>query len=454
MKSIVKRILPCFVIFTLLFSCFISFASANEAKNKNDYSRPGYSSEIYNETFNAVEFLREKLNVSVGAIEEQYLLEKSSFYLSYPKNIPSSYVTLYPMDNQVFVRAEPYSYTNLEGVSITWIPSKVTVNGQTTSFNLISGGEYEAKIQGFSITQGASFAVEYTALIKIPSEDINRELSRAYSDGKYMDYLEKCLEYEAALEIYENYLSEKKIYDELYLEYTTYLSDLEKYEAALLKYEEYLLKQEQYEKDYVVYLESLKTAEELADEIAAYNEYLLKMEKINYRISLIDDMKLEKTSLKRSLYAAITGTAVDQVLNEQDLLTGNVIDADKAVVEGAGEATEEIREFYKEYFARETASQKYQYYQMNYAKIRDNITKLFQCLDNLYENGFIRGIIETKERSEKFEILLAQLYYATNALSDTPVYNYKGTFVYDENYHIETTKGPKTPAEILGDVEG
>ena len=446
------RILLFCVIFALLFSVFASLAFALDEKNKNDYSRPGYSLEIYNETFDAVAFLREKLNVSVGVVEEEYLSEKSNFYLAYPKNIPSSYVTLYPMGNQVFIEAEPYSYTNSEGVSISWIPSKVTVLNNTAYFAGISGGKYQAKFNDFTIRQNDSFLVEYTATISISAEELNRELSRAYVDGKYMDYLEKRLEYEAALEIYNEYLSEKKIYNELYQEYTNYLSNLENYEKELLKYEQYLKDLQKYEEDYVLYLESVKTAEELADEIAAYNEYLVKMEKIKYRLSLVDDMKVNKTSLKRSLYAAITGTAVDQVLNEQDLLTGNVIDADKAVIEGAGEATEAIREFFKEYFARETEPLKYQYYQMNYLNLKDNVVKLLQCLDNLYENGFIRGMIETKERSEKFEILLAQLYYAANALSDEPVYNYRGTFVYDENYCIETTKGPKTPAQILGDV--
>ncbi len=452
MKTKLKRILPFFVVFPLLFAFFASFALAASDKNKNDYSRPGYSAEIYNEAFDAVAFLREKLNVSVGVIEEEYLAEKSSFYLAYPKNIPSSYVTLYPTGNQVFVQAKAYSYTNSDGVSVSWIPTKVTVGNQSSTFSLISNGDYEARFSGFTVENGHSFVVEYNAVISISLEDINRELSRAYLDGKYLDYLEKQLEYEAALEIYNEYLSDRKIYEELYLEYTEYLSNLEKYETALTEYGEYLKALQKYEENYVVYLESLKTAEELADEISAYNEYVLKMEKINYRLSLVDDMKINKTSLKRSLFGAITGNAVDQVLEEQDILTSNVIDADKAVVEGAGEATEEIREFFDEYFARDTDSAKYQYYQMNYPKLKNNIVKLFQCLDNLYENGFIRGIIESKERSDKFEILLAQLYYAANALSDETVYNYKGTVAYDANYHIETTKGPKTPAQILGDV--
>lgn len=451
MKNILRQILPLLITVTLLFAIFGTFALGAESKKKNDYSRPGYSAEIYNETFDAVEFLQEKLNVSVGTVEKEYLTEKSDFYLSYPKNIPSSYVTLYPNGNQVFVFAKAYSYTNSEGVSISWTPSKVSANGDSKVFAPASDGDYQAKFD-FSVENASSFAVEYSAVISISKEDVNRELLRAYSDAQYLDYLEKRLEYEAALEIYNEYLSEKKIYDELYLEYTQYLSALQEYEVALIKHEEYLAAIQKYEADYVVYLESLKTAEELADEIQAYNEYLLKMEKINYRLSLVNDMKRSITPLKRSLFGAITGDAVDQVLQEQDILTGNVVDADKEVVEGAGEATHEIREFFDEYFSRDTDSAKYLYYQMNYAKLRDNIVKLFQCLDNLYENAFIRGVIESKERDEKFEILLAQLFFASNALSDESVYNYKGTAVYDANYRIETSKGPKSPAHILGEV--
>lgn len=452
MKKSFRRVLPFFVIFALLFAALAPFAFALQAPKKNDYSRPGYSAETYNEVFDAAKFLREKLNVvNIGSVEEEYLNATSSFYLSYPKNIPSSYVKLYPTQDKTYVSAKTYSYTNSEGASVSWIPSRVTLGGASVSFRHVSDGDYEA-IFDVPLADGLSFAVEYSATISISAADINRELSRAYLDGKYLDYLEKRLAYEAALEIYNEYLSEKKIYDELYLEYTQYLSDLELYEKALVKYGEYLLTLEKYEADYVIYLESLKTAEELADEILAYNEYLAKMEKINYRLSLVEQLKTKKTSIKRSLFGAITGNAVDQVLEEEDILTGNVIDADKAVVEGAGDATRELREFFDEYFSRGDDKAKYLYYQMNYPKLKNNIVKLFQCLDNLYENGFIKGIIESKERSEKFEILLAQLYYAANALSDEPIYNYAGTMLYDASYVVITTKGAKTPAEILGDV--
>ncbi len=453
MKNKLKCVLPVVIILALLFSFSLTFASVSFAKNRNDYSRPGYSGDVYNETFDTIKFLRDKLGVSVGNVEREYLTETSDFVLSYPKNIPSSYVTLYPAGAQVFVYAKPYSYTNSEGVSVSWVPKRVVSAGNSQILKLGTSGEYEAKLS-VSVEPGLVFTVEYSATISVPKEDINLELSRAYLDAKYLDYLEKQLEYEAALEIYNEYLSDKKIYDGLYLEYTEYLSDLENYNAELLRYEKYLAAQEKYEADYVVYIESLKTAEELADEILAYQEYVNKMEKINYRLSLIEDMKVNKTELKRSLYWAIKGDAVDQVLAEEDILTGNVVGADKAVVQGAGDATREIRAFFDQYFALESDLLKYRYYQINYQSFKNNIVKLFQCLENLYENGYVKGIIESKERSEKYEILLAQLYLAANALSDEVIYNYAGTVAFNANYKINTTKGYKTPAEILGNIDG
>ena len=452
MKKSLGRVLSAIFICTLLFAIFAAFASVSYAKNKNDYSRPGYSDAIYNETFDAVEFLRDKLKVSVGAAENKYLTEFSEFKLSYPKNIPASYISLDTTQGgrEIFVTALPYSYTNSEGVSISWLPTKVTFGATAKEFNHING-KYEAKFDVLNPRPGLAFSVEYTATISIPKDDVNCELSRAYRDARYFDYLEKQLEYESALEIYSEYLSDKKIYDELYLEYTEYLNDLSEYEAALAKYEAYLLALEKYERDYVLYLESLKTAEELADEIRAYEEYVSKMEKINHRLSLVEDMKTQKTSLKRSLYSAILGDAVDQVLAEQDLLTGNVVGADKAIVEGAGDATREIREFFDGYFSRSTDSAKYLYYQVNYQKLRNNVVKLFQCLDNLYANEQIKGIIAAKERSEKFEILLAQLYLAAKAISDDPLLSYYGA-PYEGYYAINTLSGFKTPGQILGDV--
>ena len=453
MKNKLMRILPVIIILALLFSFVLAFATVSFAKNRNDYSRPGYSGDVYNETFDAIKFLQDKLGVSIGNVECEYLTKTSDFVLSYPKNIPSSYVTLYPVGEQVFVYAKPYSYTNSEGVSVSWVPKRVVSAGNSQILKLGSNGEYEAKISG-SVESGLTFTVEYSATVSVLKEDINLELSRAYFDAKYLDYLEKQLEYEADLEIYNEYLSNKKIYDELYLEYTEYLSELENYNLELLRYEEYLAALEKYEADYVIYIESLKTAEELADEILAYQEYVNKMEKINYRLSLIEDMKVNKTKLKRSLYWAIKGDAVDQVLAEEDILTGNVIGADKEVVKGAGDATREIRAFFDEYFALESDLLKYRYYQINYQSFKNNIVKLFQCLENLYENGYVKGIIESKERSEKYEILLAQLYLAANALSDEPIYNYAGTVAFDAKYKINTTKGYKTPAEILGNIDG
>ena len=456
MKNKSVRILPIVVIFTLLFSFFAAFTV--HAENKNDYSLPGYSADIYNEVCDSVEFLREKLNINIGTAESEYLTQYSDFKLSYPKNIPSSYISISvnaSNPNQIFVTltAWPYSYANSEGVSVSWTPSKASHGKVSQDFKFIDN-VYKATFQVSEIEAGASFGVEYKSNLKISKEDINKELSRAYLDAKYFDYLEKQLEYESALAIYNEYLSDQKIYDELYLEYTEYLSDLKKYEESLQKYEEYLKALEQYEKDYVLYLDSLKTAEQYRDEKLAYDNYVQKMEKINYRLYLLSEMKTQKTPLKRSLHAAIMGDAVDQVLAEQDVLTGNVIGADKAAVEGAGEATREIREFYEEYFSRTSDQSKYLYYQMNYKMLQSNVVKLFRCLDNLYENEQVRTLIEMRERSEKFEILLAQLFYASNALSDEIVYNYNGTLPYDSNYRINTTKGLKTPQEILGDVSG
>ena len=61
MKNKFKRFLPFFIVLTLLFSFFTSFALALSPQNKNDYSRPGYSDETYNETYDAVSFLKKNL---------------------------------------------------------------------------------------------------------------------------------------------------------------------------------------------------------------------------------------------------------------------------------------------------------------------------------------------------------------------------------------------------------
>ena len=160
MKKSFRRVLPFFVIFALLFAALAPFVFALEAPKKNDYSRPGYSAETYNEVFDAAKFLREKLNVvNIGSVEEEYLNATSSFYLSYPKNIPSSYVKLYPTQDKTYVSAKTYSYTNSERASVSWIPSRVTLGGASVSFRHVSDGDYEA-IFDVPLADGLSFAVE------------------------------------------------------------------------------------------------------------------------------------------------------------------------------------------------------------------------------------------------------------------------------------------------------
>ena len=458
MKNRLVRVLFAIFILVLLFSFLFGVQIfSSSVKTSNDYSRPGYSLDIYNETFNSFEFMHDKLGVSVGDAERKYIGEYSDFLLSYPKNIPSSYVTLREFGQTLVVSAQTYSYKNSDGISISWIPKRVVIESDGRSLNFANAdpnGRYMVSFPMDQVSVGLSLSIEYSNIITISKDEINKELSRAYYDARYLDYLDKKLKYESALEIYNEYVADRKIYEEHYREYTEYLRDLEEYNVSKQRYDEYLVAKEKYDADYIRYLEYLRLKEELADEIAAYNEYAKKMEIINHRLSLIEGMKVEKTSLNRSLFGAITGGAVDQVLAEEDLLTSNVVGADKNVIMGARSATEEIRIFFDEYFALGDDVLKYRYYQVNYKSFKDNVVKLFQCLENLYENNMIKGIIDSKDRSEKYEILLAQLYYAANALSDEAVYNYQGTVAFDKNYKINGVNGRRSPESIIGNLEG
>ena len=450
MKAKLKSIFSAFIVLTLLFAVFAVVAFA---KNNNDYSRPGYSSEIYNEIFTSVEFLRDKLGVNLGNAEREYLSENSDFLLSYPKNIPSSYVALEVEGGSISVKAKAYSYEYNadENISVVWKPKYVTCGSVTKDLLPISESEFVATFDFDAVAEGISFSVEYKTLIELSAEDVNKELSRAYLDAKYFEYLEKRLKYETELEVYEKYLSDKKIYDEKYDKYLHYVEDLKEYNKNLASYEEYLLALAKYDEDLALYQAYLDKAKEFEAEMAAYNEYLLKMEKVNSRLSILEDMKTEKTSLKRSVYSAIMGTMVDRVLADKDVLAGNVIGVSREALDGAENATYVIREFYNEYFSRETDAKKYLWYQTGYENFKNAIVRLYQCLSELYENDFVRNTIQAEDKSEKYEILLAQLYLAAKALSDGDIYDFDGVNI-SENHKINTMRGKKTPTEIIGDI--
>ncbi len=472
-ERIFVKILTVILLFAITSALLVTVAFAGA---DTDYSKPG---SVVKAELTAPEILSLILGEEVLGIEREYLELYCDFKISHAANIPSSQITVREDGEQgkLFVKASPYSYVAENGATVTFIPKKMQIKNSVFTFNEV-GGEFIIDIDSSYSDGEERLKVIYAAEIEIGCDDANSLLNKAYYDASdwkklisdkefeyvkakaeyvenkplYEQYVSALAEYEIARAKYEKYLSEKLSYDRRLAEYNQYQSDLDDYEVNLKAYEDYLLALVKYDEDLIKYQEYLYVKENYSDLLAKYEKYVSDIAAVKYHISIIDGLKNKSTSLERSIYSAVViGTTVTEVIENKDLISNGVTDISKEVVDLAGISTENIRQLCIPYFELETEAEKYAYYVVNYEGFRSNFTSLFIALDNMYLNSYIRTALREQGKQEKYEILLAQLYYVVNALNDGPVYNYNKTAVYDSKYVINTlTK--KSPLVILDNV--
>lgn len=478
--SFLKISVPIFsfvIALSFIFPCFALTLAQNSKNLDYDLSRQGFAGDTYNDYISSSELIESEFELSLSSAEKSYLDTYGRIKIIYPKSIPTSYVTYSHSDNTLTVRATAYSYLNPAGKTVIWIPNSVSLSsGGSTDF-IKSGEDYLAEIPLADFSDELSIELDYVTSVTIPSSAVNELLGKAFSDGKYyyeanavylsayQKYLSDKAQYDIDLPIYtaaladynskyvlyRKYLSDKKVYDEKLSQYKAYLLAVEEYKAAQQLYLDYEAAMEKYKAEYQLYLESEAKREALADEILAYEQYLADKEKADYRLGLVESLKTTVTELNRSLYGAITGDTVSAVIENEDIIAGNLVGADRGAVQMAGNATTWLRTLYDGYFSKESLEDKYNYYRHNYRRFRDNTVNLFRALDNLYQNQRVKDILAANEKDEKYRILLAQLYLASLAYSDVDIYTYDGTGVYDSTYRISSPTGDLTAREIVCD---
>ena len=176
---------------------------------------------------------------------------------------------------------------------------------------------------------------------------------------------------------------------------------------------------------------------------ASYQKYLADMETVEKQLSAVELVKVKMTD-GRTLYGAVMGGTVDEVLGNKSLLTG-ILDVDASVVDRAGAATERVRKLMQSYYELEEISDRYNYYVVNYESFVESFRELTVTLDALYRYPRVRGTLIAEEKDKKYIILVAQLALVTNALTDAPVKDINGNASYGENWKIES----KTIRQIL-----
>lgn len=462
------------MIFSATLKCF---AESSFVQNDYDYSREG---DISYNSVDIVGVLENLLSEGLSDIEKKYLIQNSTLSLNYSDTISISHVMTDYVENSLTVSAVPYTYKSVNARGVTWNP--VSVNGNKMEKN---GEKYSYTFEDIDENFGDNVSVKYEAFLQLNYKDINKyinyvfdmaksatekleekrleyvEAERVYQENlkEYNEYLESYSDYLENYEEYRKYLIEYALWQDKVNAYNRYISEYETYQKELGLYNKYLEDLQVYNKEYQVYMEYLSLLDAYNKELAIYNEQTKSSEAQTtiYQLSILHYLTKPVTELKRTLYGAIMGGAVTQVLAEKEALV-TVGKVEGRAVDLAASATKALRHLLTQYNTYTNDDDRYVFYILCQEELSKNFNDLFRALDFMYnEYPIVRKVINQMERKDQFEILLAQLYCICNALTNDKIPNYilvykgknaSGAGYFDGNYKIGD--GKKTVQSILG----
>lgn len=408
-----------------------------EVSDKYDFSHGGAENNV---TVGGVEIAEEylsSLSDSLSEKEREFMLRYSEFSLTYSDTVTTDklYVS-YDSESRVFaVNAAEYSYTGSAG-SVSWLPKSATLGG--IEIPLAEGyGETVLTDEALSLLP---CTVTYQAEISIDAIDMDAVVNLYYNTAEYAS---DSAEYEEALSLYNEYIMAKKLYEDSLKKYEKYLAQYQEYLDDVEIYRAYELAAEKYNADYVKYINYLKELDAYGLDVEKYGKYLSDIGIVKHQLAGIELVKVPMTD-KRSLYAAVMGGTVDEVLENESALTG-VLGVDPKVVEKAGEATVRVRALMQNYYALKNEEERYNYYIVNYENFCESFLALTRALDKLYSYPKVRGTLIAEGKDRKYIILVAQLALVSNALIDGELRDYDGNVAYDGSWKIEK----KTVKSIL-----
>ncbi|MBQ1261255.1 MAG: hypothetical protein IIX96_04510, partial [Clostridia bacterium] len=464
-----KRIITAIAVAALLFSLILNLSLPAMALSDNlDYGRESSGEE---ESLTPSELLEKIIDTEISDVERKYLDKHSKVVLKYDSGITSSYVKsdYVAANGELTVRARPYSYTAENGATVTWLPTVITLDGREGT-QRFEGDECISVFGGVTEDDNTRAEVTYKASFTVGKDTVNSLLNMAYNDAvfgrediarrnaeydrlyaqyreeklAYEDYLERLSQYESDYALYTKYLQDKRIYEELCAEYEEYLALLDDFNEKNEVYLAYLEAEENYKKQYTEYLAYKRACEEYEVNKPLYEQYLVDIEVARAQLKVIDAIKVKMTD-GRTVYDAVMGSTVTSVLENKDLITSNIMGAREDVVDLAGNATEKLRELFRDYFSLKTEEQKYNYYVNNYESFKTSFRELLVALDNLYRVRMVRATLISEGKDKKYIILVSQLYIIATALSEEEITSYDGKYKYNDSFTIEN----QTPKNIL-----
>ena len=416
------------MIFVFLFTFLVSAAPS-------DYNA-GVIGSDGNKTYKSAAILEKYLEETLSDSEKAFLDEFATFELSYDDIINTSKVDIAYDDGKLTVIAAKYSYITENGREFAWNPDYVNFNGQKYDF-FDSNGDKKAEIITTEPADKSEIKVAYKSDTYISGSDLNLILNLYRNLTEYAEYTED-------MALYDAYVFEVRIYEDLKAKYNAYLAAKAEYENLSYIYNNYDEVKKKFSEEYQLYNEYLAKLEGFEAENAKYQAYLEKYNAVRKQLDAVELIDVKMTSLERTIYSAVMGGTVDQVLaRKNEIILAGVDEKD---VDLAGEATERVRNLMKGYKACKTEEEKYAYYVQNYNDFCESFLLLTQKLDVLYRNVMVRGFIVAKGRNEKYIILVSQLALISNAFIDGEIRDSKGKIAYNSTWKIDG----KTISEILG----
>ncbi len=476
-----KRIVTILIVLIIVLSFVLSTTTAFASEGTNyNYAR---KDDLMPSELGTADIISQATGDIVTDIERDFLSD-NKLKLSYSTAVNMSNVIAEINDGNLLMTIKPFEYIAQNGMTVSWIPYSVG-DDLLKSTN----GEYLYKLSNIDDVDYDCLDVVYRANVSVRGDEINDYINATYDyaleihtklESERNRYDTELQEYNEAYSIYEKYLtdlakyeSDKADYDayiKAYSEWTlaknaynAYLSALDKYKSDTEKYEAYLIAKDKYSAELQIYLEYLSKYEAYQKELDEYNQATASQEKQTaiYHLKILDFITDPMTDLNRTLSGAILGDSVTRVLAEKESLV-TIGGVESRAVDLAASATEKLRVLITRLMQCNSDAERYTFYIFYKNELETNFIDLLVALDFIYQYpdyNLVRRIMAKQNGVEKYEILLAQLYCISNALTENDLPNYvtkykgankkyAGFFDADYTIGVDTSR---TPKQILGD---
>ncbi len=411
---------------------------ASAVQHTLDYSDP--ASEVTVE-LTASDFLSLLIDDELSELEADYI---DSMLVEYPflysGTIPKNRVEASYDHNTLQVSARPYSYTAVNGETVTWIPTSVQLSGKEEAAPLRYNAEadrYELSLSDIPEAADASLEVLFTCQITVPADEVDFyrnytyryaqalvQEQRSYEEklnayNAYRTYLTEKEAYDAALLLWEKYVDEKAKYDEKQAAYTKYEADLAAYRNQMAAYEAYQKALVEYEAADAAYKEAYAA---YLTEQKAYESALTGYEIFQSEVARIADcMTVFESSFisagGKQMYATLMGDTVATVVNrKEELILAGCVEKD---IDTAAASTDTLKDLLSRYRKLTSDAEKFAFYQAHYTELRDSYTSLYGALRSLYNNSLVYQALIKENRLERYIQFIGQLYVIATGLDDT-----------------------------------